>query len=437
MEKDINTILPKESLDTAMGFLDRIDTLEACIFIGLIAISLCLGILINRAIDRLPQRSWKERAVDYLAPLSASFAAILLVTAAISIYGHYEIEPTILPLGLKCVVAWFAIRAVMLMSSKRTAGWFIGFVIVPITLLHMFGIWKPLTKTLKSWEISIGSFEITVFALFKTAAVICILFWFAGFTSDVLENRLKRIRGLRASNRALFMKIFQIILYFIVFLVILQVMGVSLTALSVFGGALGVGLGFGLQKIASNFISGIILLFEKSIEVDDVIELENGVSGTVRHTGARYTLIETGEGKEVLIPNEDFITQRMVNLTYSNKKARIEIRVNIGYECDLHRARDLMLEAASNHSRCIKDPKPVCVVESFGDNGIGLILYFWVADVTDGRMTPKSDVMLAIWDAFKANAISIPYPQRELRIIREVNTEAATDTAAPQKMDIP
>ncbi len=418
MENNISTIIPEKSISTVVNFLDQVDMLEACIFMGLMVASLCLGILINKAIDRMPQRSWKERTADYLAPLSASFTAILLTTACISVYRHYEIEPTVLPLGLKCAVAWFAIRTVMLMSSKRTAGWFIGCVILPITLLHMFGIWEPLTKTLQSWEITIGSFEITVYAMFKTAAAICVLFWFAGFISDVVEGRLKRIRGLRASNLSLFMKIFQIVLYFIVFLIVLQVMGVSLTALSVFGGALGVGLGFGLQKIASNFISGIILLFEKSIEVDDMIELENGISGFVRHTGARYTLIETGEGKEILIPNEDFITQRMVNLTYSNKKARVEIKLNIGYESDLHKARAIMTEAATKHPRCIKDPSPMCVVETFGDSGIGLVLHFWVGDVTDGRMQPKSDVMLAIWDAFKANHISIPYPQQEIRILR-------------------
>ena len=427
MEKQIATLVPEKAIAGYVKIIERIDPLEGTIFLGLIAVSLCLGILLNRAIDNYPQRNWKARVIDFLAPLLASLIAILLVGITLSVYHRYEVEPTILPLGLKCVVAWFAIRLVMLMSSKKTAGWFIALVIMPITLLHMFGIWQPLTKTLKSWEISIGSYDITAFALLKAVATICILFWIVGFATNMVEGRLKRLRNLRASNRVLIMKIFQIILYLVVFLMALQVMGVSLTALSVFGGALGVGLGFGLQKIASNFISGIILLFEKSIEVDDMIELENGTMGFVRHTGARYTLLETAEGKEVLIPNEDFITQRMVNWTYSSKKARVEVRVSIGYESDLHKARSIMIESAVKHPRCIKDPKPMCVVDAFGDSGIAIILYFWVSDVTDGRMEPKSDVMLAIWDGFKANHITIPYPQQEIRIMRDPDTKADTD----------
>lgn len=427
MEKELTTLLPARTFTGALSILESIDIIEAAIFAGLIVMSLCLGILLNRIIDRLPQRNWTARVVDYLAPLLASITSMLLVTMALSTYRRYDIEPTILPLGLKLCVAWFAIRLVMLMTSKKSAGWFIFLVILPVTLLQLFGIWKPLTKTLKSWEISLGTFEISAFAILKTIIAVCILFWFAGFVSDLVEGRLKRLRNLRASNRVLIMKMFQIGLYFVVFLMVLQIMGVNLTALSVFGGALGVGLGFGLQKIASNFISGIILLFEKSIEVDDMVELENGTMGFVRHTGARYTLLETAEGKEVLIPNEDFITQRMVNWTYSSKKARVEIRVSIGYECDLHIARKLMLDAASKHPKCIKDPKPMCVVDAFGDSGIALILYFWVGDVTDGRMEPKSDVMLAIWDAFKANHISIPYPQQEIRVLqagKSADTEA-------------
>lgn len=426
MENELQALIEPQNISRIVALIQKIDGLEALLFAGIIIASLCLGTLLNRVIARHQKNNWGMRFFNFLAPLLSSLIAILLVICALSIYDHYEITPTILPLGIKLVIAWFAIRAVMLMSSRRTAGWFIALVIVPVTLLQMFGIWEPLKKVLKSWEISIGNVDISAFAILKSIAAIAVLFWLVGFFTNMVEGRLTRMRGLRASNRALIMKIFQIVLYLIVFLIVLQVLGVSLTALSVFGGALGVGIGFGLQKIASNFISGIILLFEKSIEVDDMIELENGTTGFVRHTGARYTLLETAEGKEVLIPNEDFITQRMVNWTYSNKKARTEIRVSIGYECDLNKALQIMREAAVNHPRCIKDPAPFCVVDSFGDSGIGLILQFWVGDVTDGRMTPKSDVMLTIWNQFREHNITIPYPQQEIRIIREAGSPPVT-----------
>jgi small-conductance mechanosensitive channel len=227
------------------------------------------------------------------------------------------------------------------------------------------------------------------------------------------------LRTLGPSNRALIMQIFQIVLYFVVFMMVLQVVGIDLTALSVFGGALGVGLGFGLQKIASNFISGIIMLFEKSTEVDDLIELADGTSGFIRHTGARYTLLETFDGREVLIPNEDFITQRITNWTYSHRKARVDIAVSIGYECDPRKALELMKEAASAHPKCMSDPGPFTFVSNFGDNGIDLGLFFWVPDVVDGRLDPKSEVMIGILEAFRAHNISIPYPQRVVRYAAE------------------
>ncbi len=426
---ELSELVSEENISAAVKAVQAIDFMEAALFGIIIATSIALGLLLDRLIDRLPQRGWKTRIVDYLAPLLASIIAIILTISALSAYEHYKVATTILPLGLKLTVAWFAIRLVMLMSSKRTAGWFIFIVIVPITLLHLFDLWEPLTEMLKQWELVIGSVKITAFAVLKSIFAICVLFWVAGGISDLTERRLQKMRSLRASNRSLIMKMLQIVLYLVVFLIILQIMGVSLTALSVFGGALGVGLGFGLQKIASNFISGIILLFEKSIEIDDLIELENGVSGFVRHTGARYTLLETAEGKEMLIPNEDFITQRMVNWTYSNKRARAEIRINVGYESDLSLAHKIMLEAATAHPKCIKDPAPLCVLDSFGPSGVTILLYFWVADVTEGRLTPKSDVMMKIWSEFKANNIN-PAPPQEFRMAAENQLTVATPRKA-------
>jgi small-conductance mechanosensitive channel len=160
------------------------------------------------------------------------------------------------------------------------------------------------------------------------------------------------------------------------------------------------------------------MLFEKSTEVDDLVELADGTSGFVRHTGARYTLLETFDGKEVLIPNEDFITQRIINWTYSHRKARVDIAVSIGYECDPRQALALMKEAALTHPKCMEDPGPFSFVSRFSDNGIELGLYFWVPDVVDGRLDPKSEVMIAILEAFRAHNITIPYPQRVVQLVQ-------------------
>ncbi len=274
-------------------------------------------------------------------------------------------------------------------------------------------------------DFSIGHATFNLYTIVKGIASIVVLLWLSGLAIRLVDSRLKRVTHMRASNRTLILKMFQILLYCFVFLCGMQLLGISLTALSVFGGAVGVGLGFGLQKIASNFVSGIILLFEKSIEVGDLIELSDGTTGFVRQTNARYTLLETPDGRDILIPNEEFINHRVTSWTHSNKLARTQISISVGYDSDIELARKLMLDAAHAHPKYSNLRPSRCVLNSFGDNGIELYLHFWITDITDGRLEPKSDVMLAILQAFKANNIAIPYPQREVRVIH-------TATAIPE-----
>lgn len=269
--------------------------------------------------------------------------------------------------------------------------------------------------TLSNATMKLGSISLNPYVILKSIVVIIVLMWVVGFVVRRLERRLKRSE-MRASNRALVMKMVQIALYCLVILVGMQVLGVSLTALSVFGGALGVGLGFGLQKIASNFISGIILLFEKSIEAGDLIELADGTVGFVRRTYARYTLLESQDGRDVLIPNEEFITHHVINWTHRDKHARAEITVTVGYDSDIALAKKLMLGIADAHPKRTTKRPSVCVIHAFGDFGITLLLHFWVADIREGRMEPRGEIMEKVLLSFKEHNISIPYPQRELRI---------------------
>ncbi|MFM7556963.1 MAG: mechanosensitive ion channel family protein, partial [Alphaproteobacteria bacterium] len=172
-----------------------------------------------------------------------------------------------------------------------------------------------------------------------------------------------------------------------------------------------------LQKIASNFISGIILLFEKSVEVGDIVELDNGgIYGTIKHFGGRYTLVEGSDGKEIMIPNEEFIINRVTNWTYTNNRARLEIKVGVDYKTNLKLAKEIMLSCALSHKRCIKYPEPECYVLSFNDFDISIILYFWINDIIEGRMGAKSDVMIDILNKFSENNIEIPLPKREVKI---------------------
>ncbi|MEX1036503.1 MAG: mechanosensitive ion channel domain-containing protein [Sneathiella sp.] len=280
------------------------------------------------------------------------------------------------------------------------------------------GYLQPVREFLDSEKLSfhLGDMRFSVYLLVKAVTIIIVLFWFVGIISEVLENRIKSIKRIRSSNRALIIKALQIAIYFFAFLLLLGVLGIDLTALTVFSGALGIGIGFGLQKIASNFISGIILLFEKSVEEGDLIELGDGTSGFVRETGARYTRIETFNGHETMVPNEDFITNRVTNWTFSNSRGRVDIKVGVAYGTDLDLAARLVVEAAKEHPRCMEKPEAECFLVEFGDSSINLTLYFWVEDVAEGRIRPRSEVMFSIWRKFKENNIEIPFPQRDLHI---------------------
>lgn len=283
----------------------------------------------------------------------------------------------------------------------------------------------------------IGEYKITAYVVLKSIFIAAMLFWVTAIISSFGEARIGKMRHVKRSTQILFTKLFQILIYSLAFIVGLNMMGIELTALAVFGGALGIGLGFGLQKITSNFISGMILLVEKTINQDDLIELQGGFSGYVRRISARFTLLETFDGKEIMIPNEDFITSQVINWTYTSKQGRVDINVGVAYGTDLEKAEALILEAAKEHPRCILEPEPACFLNGFGDSSIDFILYFWVSDVTEGRLRPRSDVLFSIWRKFNEAGIEIPFPQRDIHIRSAEGlpkpAAAETPAAKPQK----
>ncbi|WP_300541786.1 mechanosensitive ion channel domain-containing protein [Maricaulis sp.] len=261
-----------------------------------------------------------------------------------------------------------------------------------------------------------GNIRISAYTALRALLVLALVFWTTAIIVDVVDKRIAGLSRMRPTTRILVTKFFQIGIYFLAGLIALDMIGLDLTTLAVFGGALGIGIGVGLQKIASNFISGLILLLERSVEQDDLIELPDGTTGFVRRSSARYTLIETFDGKEILIPNEDFITNRVTNWTLSTTKARIQVNIGVSYKSDLEKAQALILEAAREHPRCIEEPEPLCFLLNFGESSVDFTLLFWVGNVVDGRWAPQSDVMFAIWRKFREHGIEIPFPQRDLHI---------------------
>lgn len=381
-----------------------------------------LAILIRLKLKEFFKR--KRRSVNFgtnvlrvITPLISPMLAIILSVIGLAVFRVLNTESLLLLFLLKACVAWLAIQLVYLMSSYQMSGWVMALVIIPLTLLQMFDLWDITVEALSSITFHIASAKFNAYVIIKGVVVLIILQWLASGMIGLFDARLRRVQNMRASNRILVIKLFQIVLYCLIALFGMQMLGINLSVLGVVGGAVGVGIGFGLQKIASNFISGIILLFEKSIEIGDLIEFADGTQGFVRQNFARYTLIETPDGREIMVPNEEFISQRVTSWTHSTPRARVEISVQISYDSDVVLARQLMLDLAAAHPKALPTMPPDCIVTTFADSGITLLLHFWIADIRDGRGGPKSDVMLSILAAFKEHGINIPYPQRVVQHI--------------------
>jgi len=240
--------------------------------------------------------------------------------------------------------------------------------------------------------------------------------YFALFAAGFSEKKIKDVKSLTPSSQVLITKIVRVALIVFALLIGITSAGIDLSLFAVFGGAIGLGIGFGLQKGISNLFSGMLLLIDRSIKPGDVIEIPDiGTFGWVNHMAARYTEIVTRDNKSFLIPNEDFITQRVVNWSHGNSLIRLQVSFGVHYKSDPHAVKEMAEKATKDaHERIAQNPAPVCHMTEFGDSSLNFSLRFWIKDAEQGVTNIKGAVMLALWDAFKENDIEIPYPHREV-----------------------
>ncbi len=289
---------------------------------------------------------------------------------------------------------------------------------IPVAALSVFGYLDDLMLWLDSVAFVAGNIRISVLALLKAAGFGGVLFWLGRMSTTAGQKVIREQQSIDIQTRELASKFLEISIFVLVAFLLMNILGLDLTALAVFGGALGVGLGFGLQQIAANFISGIIILLERSIKVGDYIELENGRGGILREINMRSSALETFDGKDIMVPNEKFITTQFVNWTKTDPHQRYEVAFAVSYDTDLHRVPELIERAVSTHPGVLQVPEaPDCELRSFGDNGVNFAIEFWVAGIDDGKNKFSSDVHFLIWDALKAAGISMPFPQREIRFV--------------------
>ncbi len=303
-------------------------------------------------------------------------------------------------------------RLVRNMFLRRMVTWGLW---VYVTLYYL-GLVDAVSTFLDGLAIEFGDFRLSALAIIKALVVTGLLFTVARLISGSASRRIRASGDISPSMRVLMVKAVQISLYGAAFFIGLKAVGFDLTGLAVLSGAIGVGLGFGLQKVVSNLVSGIIILLDKSIKPGDVISLGE-TFGWINSLGARYVSVVTRDGREYLIPNEDLITGQVVNWSHSNDFVRLDINFGTSYDDDPHKVRDLAIEAAASVDRVLADRRPVCHIVGFGDSSVDYLLRFWIQDPTGGLTNIRGNVFLALWDTFKANGISIPFPQREVTLL--------------------
>ena len=346
---------------------------------GLVLPSLWLGLLLlSRFI--LSAADLPTRLVVVAAYLNAAWVVIRLASAVIR-------EP-----------AWARLFALFAWS---------------IAALNILGVFADLLAALDAFAVTLGGLRLSALTVAKSISILIVLLWAGRFLARLLAGRLARLPSLTPSIQVLTANLLNFLFITVAVVAALSTLGIDLTAFAVFSGAVGVGVGFGLQKIVSNLVSGIIILLDRSVKPGDVIAIGQ-TYGWINSLNARYVSVITRDGTEHLIPNEELITQRVENWSHSDNLVRLRAPVGVSYKTDPRKAIALCIEAAKEVPRVLAEPKPVCLVTGFGDSSVDLELRFWINDPPNGIGNVVSQVYLLVWDKFHAHGIEIPFPQRDL-----------------------
>jgi small-conductance mechanosensitive channel len=346
---------------------------------------------------------------------STAIFAILVIAERITMYHlTWPSRSYLLMVAAKLALAWLVIRLItsvirnaFIVKLVSITAWFVA-------ALSILGQLDSTAETLDSFAVDIGGLRLTPLLLIKAGALLVATLWLTNIASNFIESRITRATDLTPSIQVLLVKIIRIGLMVVAIAIALGAVGINLSALAVFTGAAGVGIGLGLQKIVANFISGIILLADKSVKPGDLVTIGDS-SGRISAMKTRYISVAAGDGREFLIPNEDLVTQKVVNWTYTDKNTLVKVLFSTNYDADPRAVCKLAIDIATAVPRAIKSKPPNCIITEFAEAGMKFSLTFWMPD-PDGLDSIKSDVMLGLWDAFKREGVRVPYPVREIRV---------------------
>ena len=375
---------------------------------------------VRRGLERIAARgaAWDYRVrqvISRLPQLAYPGVYFVLMLIAVPAATSVRFPGHIMTIAMSLLAAWLVIKLAVSVISNREVARTITVTAWTIAALNIVDLLDPLIAVLDGLAITLDEGRISLLTIIKAMVLLVVLWWLSNAAGRFVTSRLKRSQTLTPSIKVLAEKTIKIALLAAVFLVTLDYLGVDLTAFAVFTGALGVGIGFGLQKVVSNLISGFILLLDRSIKPGDVIEIGE-TFGWVTSLGARYVALTTRDGREWLIPNEDLITQQVINWSYSSKLLRLPLRFGVSYKSDPKTVMSLAVETAKGIDRVYEDPPPVCRLIGFGDSSVDFELRIWISDPEAGVVNVKSAVYVALWEAFHENGIEFPFPQRDIHI---------------------
>ena len=388
---------------------------------------------LSARLDRAGQTLPREVAIRLARRLVFPLAALLIVLAGLFVLQIINYPRGLLEIAAQLLIALGLVRVMVyglrvgFAQGPALKAWekFISTTVWSVVALHLVGWLQPVVEGMDALAIDAGGSHFSLLMIVKLVLLSALYLMVAFWISGVVEQRMRSSRHINASMRVGLSKVVKFILVTVAILLALTEAGLNLASLTVFGGALAVGIGFGLQKIVSNFISGFILLGDRSIRPGDVITVGDNF-GWVKELRARYIVVRNRDGVETLIPNENLVTTDVINWSYSDRKVRVRVPVQISYEDDPEEAMAIMLEAGKAQPRALKDPEPVVRLMEFADSGIALELRVWMTDPQEGVGNIKSDINLAVWRGFKEAGITIPFPQRDVNL-RYINAPVGAD----------
>lgn len=390
--------------------------------------------MVARPIDKVVHKALDGAwAVKYRTHISQIVKPLILPLVWLMIVGMARLTAFqvgwpggIIAVAVSLLTAWVVIRLALNFIADPWWAKAVAMFVWAVAALNIIGLLDPTLAFMDSLALNLGSLRLSLLVVAKGVVAIVVLLWAANWAARMVERRLKGMAQFTPSQKVLFGKLARVLFITLAVLTGINTVGIDLTALSVFSGALGLGIGIGLQKVVSNLLSGVILLMDRSVKPGDVVSI-GGTYGWINSIGARYVSVVTRDGIEHLIPNEVLISTPVENWSHSDRLVRQRLPIGISYDSDVHLAIQLTQDAAGEFARVLQDPAPRCLLRGYGDNALDLELRVWIEDAEKGLSNIKSEIYLRIHELFEEHNIAFPYPQRDIHVKGPVRLNMVTD----------